>query len=148
ADPYGFEVLWDLTREPFVDVARNPPLACYWLALVGSIFGWSEASLHLAGLVPAIGVLWGTYRLAERYGARPLSAAFLTLATPVFLVCSASVMCDVPMLCGWIWSIILWDQGLRRRSTTQMSIAGLLIAATALTKYFGVCLIPLLTAYS
>ena len=32
---------------------QNPPLASYYLALVGQVFGWSEIALHAGFLVPA-----------------------------------------------------------------------------------------------
>jgi hypothetical protein len=147
-DFYGFHVNWYTTWEPMSHVTQNPPAGCYYLALVGSLFGWGEVGLHLAMLLPAWGVVWGTYRLAERWGVRPLPAALLTLFSPAMLVCGTSVMCDVPMLCLWVWTIIAWDRGLRERSSAMLCLAGALIALTTVTKYFGVCLIPLLGVYS
>jgi hypothetical protein len=147
-DFYGFPVNWYTTWEPMSRVTQNPPAGCYYLALVGSLVGWSEIGLHLAMLLPAWGAVWGTYVLAQRFGARPLPAALLTLFTPVFLVSATSVMCDVAMLCLWVWTIILWDRGLREHRTAFLILGGCLITLTTLTKYFGVCLIPLLGVYS
>src|SRR5438105_3310632 len=48
-DPYGFDVLWDDTHVHMADLTQNPPGACYWLALIGSLFGWGEVQLHMAG---------------------------------------------------------------------------------------------------
>src|SRR4051794_5483908 len=86
-DFYGFDVHWYATWEPMSRVTQNPPAACYYLALAGSMFGWGEVALHVAMLFPAWGTIWGTYRLAERFGTRPLPAALLTLFTPAMLVC-------------------------------------------------------------
>lgn len=147
-DFYGFEVLWYSTWEPMSQVTQNPPLGCYYLAAVGSVFGWSEKILHAAMIVPAWAALAGVYVLAHRFGARPLPAALMTLATPVFLLSATSVMCDVPMLALWLWTLALWDSGLRDRKPLRLWSAGVLIAATTLTKYFGVCLLPLFAAYS
>jgi 4-amino-4-deoxy-L-arabinose transferase-like glycosyltransferase len=147
-DFYGFRVDWYTTWEPMSRVTQNPPAGCYYLALGGTLFGWGEVGLHLAMLLPTWGMLWGTYRLAGRFGARPLPAALVTLLTPAVLVSGASVMCDVPMLCLWLWTIIWWDRALKHRSTAAFCIAGVLIALTTVTKYFGVCLIPLLGVYS
>ena len=36
-DPYGFKVNWYGTIWPMADVTKNPPLACYYLAVAGSI---------------------------------------------------------------------------------------------------------------
>ncbi|HEX4590385.1 MAG TPA: glycosyltransferase family 39 protein, partial [Gemmataceae bacterium] len=147
-DFYGFNVNWYLTWEPMSQVTQNPPVGCYYLALVGSLFGWGEFGLHLAMLLPAWGAVWGTYRLSGRFGVRPLPAALLTLLSPAFLVCGTSVMCDVLMLCLWLWTVIVWDRGLRERSAGLLCVAGGLIALTTVTKYFGLCLVPLLGVYS
>jgi 4-amino-4-deoxy-L-arabinose transferase-like glycosyltransferase len=147
-DFYGFHVNWRSYEEPMYQVTKNPPLTCYYLALAGSLFGWSEPALHLAFLIPALAVLWGTYRLAELFGSRPLLAALATLLTPVFLVSSTNVMCDTMMLAFWVWTVVLWERGLRRGQPVLQYAAGLMIALCALTKYFGIALIPLLLVYS
>jgi hypothetical protein len=147
-DFYGFDVEWYRTWEPMARVTQNPPAMCYYLAAVGSLFGWDELGLHLAVLLPTIGLIWGTYVLAGRFGVRPMPAAMLTLFTPATLVCASSVMCDVPMLCLWVWSVIVWDKGLRERRFRLFVLGGILIALTTVTKYFGVSLIPLLAVYS
>jgi hypothetical protein len=58
-------------------------------------------------------------------------------------------MCDVMMLALWMWAIVLWVEGLdERERPLYLAASGVLIAACTLTKYFGLCLIPLLIAYS
>ncbi|MEK7779876.1 MAG: glycosyltransferase family 39 protein [Verrucomicrobiota bacterium] len=126
----------------------NPPLACYYLAAAAGIFGWSEVALHTAFLLPALAVIFGTHRLTRLFCGRPLLASFLTLLTPVFLVSSTTVMCDVLMLALWVWSVVFWVEGTRQASLLRMSCAGLLIGLAVLTKYYAVALIPLLAAYS
>jgi hypothetical protein len=49
-DFYGFEANWAATARPFHLITKNPPLASYYMAAFGSIFGWSEPVLHLAFL--------------------------------------------------------------------------------------------------
>jgi 4-amino-4-deoxy-L-arabinose transferase-like glycosyltransferase len=147
-DPYGFNVNWYGTVAPMWAQTENPPLASYYIALAAGIFGWSELALHLAFLLPAIAAILGTYRLARRFCDWPVLAACATLFTPVFLVSSTTVMCDVLMLTFWVWAIVFWVEGTERENFRQLSGAGLLIAFAALTKYYGVCLIPLLAVYS
>src|SRR3954468_3778209 len=43
-DFYGFDVHWYATWEPMSRVTQNPPAACYYLALAGSMFGWGEVA--------------------------------------------------------------------------------------------------------
>src|SRR5438270_8002179 len=69
-DFYGFTVDWYRSWEPMSRVTQNPPAGCYYLALAGTLFGWAELGLHVAMVLPTWGMLWGTYRLAERIGAR------------------------------------------------------------------------------
>ncbi len=147
ADPYGFKVNWYGTAEPMWWVTQNPPLASYYLALAAGIFGWSEVALHFAFLLPAVVAILGTHRLARRFCHSPMLAALATLFTPVFLVSSTTVMCDVTMLAFWIWAVALWMEGMEHDDFWRLCGAGLLIGLAALTKYFGACLIPLLAAY-
>ncbi len=145
-DPYGFEINWYISPERMADVTKNPPLACYALALAGWLFGWNEIALHTAFLLPAAGAAWGMYRLAEKLCDRPLLATLTAVLTPVFLVSSTNVMCDTMMLCFWVWSLVCWRRGLER--PRWLIVAGILISLCALTKYFGVSLIPLLLVYT
>jgi 4-amino-4-deoxy-L-arabinose transferase-like glycosyltransferase len=145
---YGFRVNWGTNEIPMWEETRNPPLACYYIAGAGSLFGWGEVGLHAAFLVPAAAAVWGTYRLALHLCARPALAALTTLATPAFLVSSTNVMCDTLMLAFWVWAVHLWIDGLARRKLTVLCLAGLFIALGTLTKYFAISLVPLLFLYA
>jgi hypothetical protein len=147
ADPYGFDVNWAQTVFPLWNVTDNPPLACYYLALGAGFFGWSEIGLHLAFLLPALAVTWGTYRLARHFCDRPMLAALAALFTPVFLVSSLTVMCDMLMLAFWVWAVVWWVEGLEGDDFGRLAGSGLFMALASLTKYYGMCLIPLLGAY-
>jgi 4-amino-4-deoxy-L-arabinose transferase-like glycosyltransferase len=147
-NPYGFDVNWYGSVSPMWEVTKNPPLACYFLALAGGVLGWTEIALHAAFLLPALAVILGTHRLARYFCGQPMLAAFVTLLTPVFLVSSTTVMCDVLMLAFWVWAVVFWVEGTRKESLWRLVCAALLIALAALTKYYGACLIPLLAAYS
>ena len=146
-NPYGFDVNWAQTVFPMWNVTQNPPLACYYLALAAGVFGWSEIGLHFAFLLPAIAVVLGTRRLAGNFCRHPGLAALATLFTPVFLVSSMTVMCDVLMLAFWVWAAVLWVEGMERDDFGWLALSGLCMAGAELTKYYGVCLMPLLAAY-
>jgi 4-amino-4-deoxy-L-arabinose transferase-like glycosyltransferase len=147
ANPYGFEVNWYGFSQPMWEATQNPPVLSYYLAVAAGIFGWSEIGLHFACLLPAVAVVLGTYRLAKNFCRWPLFAALATLFAPVFLISSTTVMSDVPMLAFWIWAVVFWTEGLRQNNFLKLSSAGVLVALAILTKYNGVCLIPLLAAY-
>ena len=147
-DPFGFKVNWYLDAIPMAYETRNPPLASYYSAAAAVFVGWSERALHLAFLLPALATIWGTYRLAQRLTNSPLLAAMATLLTPGFLVSANSVMCDTMALALWLWAIIFWVEGFAPQKARYLAISALLITLCALTKYFGIALIPLLAVYS
>lgn len=148
ANPYGFEVNWYGWMMPMWEVTKNPPLGCYLLAGAAAILGWSEVALHAAFLLPAVAVILGTYRLARRWCERPVMATCVALFTPGFLVSSTTVMCDVLTLAFWVWAVVLWEEGLATGSKARLVGAAVLVALSALSKYFGMCLIPMLFAYT
>jgi len=146
-NPFGFSVNWYTSAWPMWAVTENPPLAGYYFALAGSLSGWSELSLHLAGLPAAIAVLLGTYRLARRCCGQPLLAAGAVLFTPLFLVSANTVMCDVLMLAFWIWAVVFWVEGLEDNALPKIIAAGVLVGLALLTKYYAVALVPLLAVH-
>src|SRR5881227_2487339 len=148
ADPYGFSVNWYLSAKPMFSVMQNPALNAYYMVLAASFLGWSELAMHGAFLVPAVAAVLGTFFLAQRLSGSPLLAALLMLFTPVFLISATTVMCDVWLLALWVWSVDFWLRGLERQSYWLLLLASLLAAAAALTKYFGVGLVPLLALYT
>lgn len=147
-DFYGFRVNWYGTEMAMSEVIKNPPLTSYYIALVAALAGWSEVALHLAFLVPAIGAVLGTYFLARQSCSRPVVATLAGMLTPAFLVSSTSVMSDAMMLALWVWTVVLWVRGLERNELATLLGSAFLLALGALTKYYGMSLVPLLLAYS
>jgi 4-amino-4-deoxy-L-arabinose transferase-like glycosyltransferase len=147
ADFYGFDVDWYGSTARMYDVMQNPPLTSYYLAAASVILGWSEAAMHFAMLLPALAVVLGTWQIARRLVDSPVLAALITLASPVFLVSSTSVMSDVPMLACYVWAIALWMRGLDEKRNDLLWYAAIAASAAGLFKYFGISLLPLLLAY-
>jgi hypothetical protein len=147
-DPYGFQINWDGILSSMADTTQNPPLSSYYTALIGSVFGWSERALHCGFILIAILLVTGTYRLAQRFTRIPLLAGLVTLLCPGTLVSASSAMCDTMMLALWVWAIVFWLEGLEQHKAYLLVASSGLIAASALTKYFGVSLIPLLLSYT
>jgi hypothetical protein len=147
-NPYGFHLVWYVTDMPMYAITKNPPLASYFGALLGVVGGWSERAWHLGFLLPTLAVVLGTFRLAQRFTASPLVAAAATLLAPGFMVSATGVMCDVLMLALWIWAILLWLRAIDSGRPLDFAASGMLIAACALTKYFGASLLLLLPSYA
>lgn len=148
SNPYGFETTWYLDRMWLWQITKNPPLASYYIALVALAVGWGERSMHLAFLLPATAVALGTFVLARRSTDRPLLAGVLAVSTPVFLISGSLVMCDMLMLAFWTWAVILWIRGIDNDDHVSLALSAVLIAVSALTKYYGMCLILLLPVYA
>jgi 4-amino-4-deoxy-L-arabinose transferase-like glycosyltransferase len=147
-DPYGFRVNWNKSAAPMSEVTQNPPLTSYYMAAAAEVVGWSERGLHLVFLLPTIVLVLGVYRVAKRFTRSAGLAAVATLVAPAFLVSACSLMCDPMMLALWLWGAIFWIEGLDSENPLYLATSVLLIAASALTKYFGVALLPLLFAYT
>jgi len=147
-NPYGFNVEWDWRQAPMWKTTENPPLTCYYIALVSTILGWSEVALHFAFLLPVLAVILGTFRLAGRFCHSPTLAALVTLFTPAFLVSSTTLMSDVPMLAFWVWALVFWVEGTEENNLRKLFAAGCLVSFAEITKYYAISLIPLLAAYS
>lgn len=148
ADFYGIKVNWYYELQDLSSITKNPPLCSYYLALVASVTGFREVPLHLAMMAPAVALVLGSYELARRLCHRPLLAAAATLAMPAVLISSTSVMCDVLMTALWVWSLVLWMRGIDAGRPLPLVGACLLMAACALTKYFGIAVVPLALWYA
>jgi len=147
-DPYGGIVHWSSLAQPMWVAMQNPPLCSYYIAAIGSFVGFGEVAMHGAFLLPAILAVIGTFALAKRLCRSPLTAAFLTLFTPVFLISASHVMCDVMLLAFWTWAIHFWIVGLDRRKCSLLLASAVLTTGAMLTKYFGISLVPLLLVYT
>ncbi len=145
ADFFGFEVNEWFSAIPIWKANWNPPgMSCY-LAGVGSLFGWNEIVLHLAGLAVAFMAALGIYSLAQMWCERPLLATVIAMVTPAFLVSSTTLMCDVLMMTFWIWALVFWERALAGgQSRWRFAGAGVLAGLAVLTKYSAVTLLPLL----
>lgn len=147
-DPYGGTVHWSSVAQPMWVAMQNPPLCSYYMAAIGSFFGFAEVAMHLAFLLPAVAAALGTFALARRFCGSPVIATLLTLFTPVFLISASHVMCDVMLFAFWLWAIHFWLAGLEREKWQLLLLSALFVSGATLTKYFGLSLVPLLLVYT
>jgi 4-amino-4-deoxy-L-arabinose transferase-like glycosyltransferase len=147
-DPFGFDVNWYGSPTPMSGVTKNPPGASYWIAAFAAAFGFREAPLHVAFMLPALAVVLGTFVLARRLTPAPFLAGLVTLLSPFFLVSSTTVMSDVLMLAFWVWAVVFWERGIREGRGAALFLAGALIGMGVLTKYYAAALVPLLGFYA
>jgi 4-amino-4-deoxy-L-arabinose transferase-like glycosyltransferase len=147
-DFYGFTANWDGQQRPVFLINLNPPLLFYFISGIASLFGWSEKVLHVAFLLPGVCFSIGVYFLARFLCPRPYLAALIAVLTPAFLVSSTNIMTDTSMLTLYVWSAVLWLYGIEKGKSLYFLCAGILISFAALSRYFGMTLIPLLFVYT
>jgi 4-amino-4-deoxy-L-arabinose transferase-like glycosyltransferase len=147
-DFYGFNVNWYGDEEPMFEVTKNPPLASYYIAAIGTFFGYGEVPLHIGFILPAIAVAIGTFYLARHFCSSALAAALIAVVNPVFLVSATTLMCDTMMLAFWVWALFFWIRGIETRRHLFLLLAAICSILCALTKYFGIALIPLVAVYA
>jgi 4-amino-4-deoxy-L-arabinose transferase-like glycosyltransferase len=128
-DFYGFQGNWDGAISPATAIIKNPPVAAYYMAFAGWLGGFSERTLHLAFMFPAVMAVWGAYSLARRMSTQPLLAAILCLATPAFLVSSTTLMCDVMLAAFWVWAAFFWIKGVEDSSRFSLFFRRLIALA-------------------
>ncbi len=148
ADFYGFLTNWYGFIQPMSEIIKNPPLVPYFIAAIALFFGWSETILHIVFLIPAVCLSIGSFYIAGRFCDRPCLAALITVLSPAFLVSASGLMLDITMLAFYVWAIEFWLRGLERNNLACLLFSGILIALSALSKYFGMTLIPLLLIFS
>jgi len=147
-DFYGFSINWYGANKPITLIMENPPLASYFALLGIMLVGVSEVALHLFFLIPAVLLMAGTYLLARRWCSQPLMALLIASITPVLMVSATTIMCDILMLCFWVWAVLLWVKGIETNKQFPLILSALLICCSALSKYYGISLIPLLLVYT
>jgi hypothetical protein len=145
---YGFDVAWSGHMGPMHMAMQNPPLASFFMTAASLVAGFREIPMHLALFVPAVLLVIGTYQLARQFCRRAAVAGLLTLVTPVFVTCAATVTNDILMVCFWVWAVYWWERGLRDGRIGAAVISALLVSLGCMTKYPAMNLIPLLGAYA
>lgn len=146
-DFYGFQFNWYGTLEQ-VTYANHAPASAYFMAVIGSIAGWSEIAMHIAFMLPALGLMLGTYAVARRLCSQPALASVVAWFCPALFVSATSVMTDVWMAACFVWAVALWIRGIDD-SRFELLCAAILAASLAgLMKFFGVTVIGLLAVYA
>ena len=147
-DYYGLTLNWYGRAIPVHAMHVSPPLVPYYLAAWGAVFGWGEVSLHLSFLPFALLFVGSTYSLASYCCRSQVLAALLTLCAPVTVVTAGNIMLDLPMSAFFTAAIAAWCAGMQRNRTGLLVAAGVFAGLSALSKYFGLSLVPLLFVYT
>ncbi|NNN04344.1 MAG: phospholipid carrier-dependent glycosyltransferase [Elusimicrobia bacterium] len=145
--PFDFFFNWSVTPVPAWLVYLNPPLDSYYLAAVGHWAREREVWTHLAFLPFAAACAALMMMIARRLCRRPWPATLASLAAPAFFVSATSVMADVPLLTFWLAGVLATMVAAEPGREAWLWAAAAAAAAAALTKYFGLALVPLCLVY-
>ena len=146
--PYDFIVNWYGWPELFWDVFKNPPLGSYWLAAARVLGARSELALHLAVLPFAVLAVFGGLRLARRFVDDRGWTTALWVASPAFMVATATLMADVPALACSLWGVALWIEGVDQDSQRLRRIGALLAGVAVVVKYTAILGVAAVILYS
>ncbi len=146
-DPFGFSYNWYGDSMPMGKITQNPPLACYMLAGFASMTGMNEFPLHIAMGLVAIATSLLSYSVAKQFCQNPTMAVVMSLFTPAYLVSAGNVMAEIPLLFFWILAIYATMRATAPRAAAWLWIAGIAASGAAMSKYFGVAVMPLIAVF-
>jgi 4-amino-4-deoxy-L-arabinose transferase-like glycosyltransferase len=152
ARPYDFvsddagiaNVAWERGQQPRM---VNPPLFHYFLAAVIKVWGDAPWKLRTASLLFSLISLYAMYFLGKRFTQRPFAVASLLAITPAFWLTSYSLLIDNALLAFFLASLLCFIEGHEQRKPGLFILSGVLMAATLLTKYTGVLIIPVILVW-
>jgi 4-amino-4-deoxy-L-arabinose transferase-like glycosyltransferase len=126
----------------------HPPLNVWFLALLLAVLkDVREVPFHAAYILFTLAAAFSMYGLARRFTARPLTATFLFLAVPAFVVNGNSFEADLPFLAFWMLSAALFIYAVDAACLRRLTLAAGAMALAALAAYQAVLLVPVLGVY-
>jgi len=135
--PHSIEINWQGTMEPAFNVLSNPPGIGWWLAIATEAPVWF---MHLMMFPWALLAIWGMHKLGNELLGSGKLAALLLISSPLFVLSSQSLTPDMPLLACAVAGIGGFIGSKRGRGHWW----ALLVGASVLFKYSGICFIPLL----
>lgn len=133
---------WGNDFEP-IYVTNQPPLYFYLMALIGTLFGWTEAAMHSVMAVFSLWAILVFYRLSRLwFKAHAVWLASLLALNPAFVLGQSS-MVDIPLLAIWMqFFFVLLSPN--QHGSRQLFWASVFCALALLVKYTSLVLLPIL----
>ena len=133
---------WGNDFEP-IYVTNQPPLYFYLMALIGTLFGWTEAAMHS---VMALFSLWAIlvfYRLSRLWlKDHAIWLTSLLALSPAFVLGQNS-MVDIPLLAIWMqFFFVLLSPS--QHASRRLFWASVFCTFALLVKYTSLVLVPIL----
>ncbi|MBT9505820.1 glycosyltransferase family 39 protein [Rhodoferax sp.] len=135
--PMSGLLFWGDTPES-IHITNQPHLFFYAMAVWGSVFGWSEISMHALQSIFCLLALIGMHKLAVRFTPHwPLVPTTLLAFSPAFAA-NQNSMVDIPLLALWLGFFVALCG--RVQSTRRLHRAAAWCSAAILTKYTSLVL--------
>ena len=133
---------WGNDFEP-IYVTNQPPLYFYLMALVGTLFGWTEAAMHSLMAVFSLWAILVFYRLCRLWcKTNAVWVASLLALNPAFVLGQNS-MVDIPLLALWLQFFFILLSPCKHAGR-QILWASVFCALALLVKYTSLVLLPIL----
>ncbi len=146
---YNFQINWLGEEQPAFDVLANPPLVPWYLALVSTVAYGHEWVFHISFWPFLIMALAGAYRLGRRFAPQqgPVWTMAWTAVAPGFVLASHTVMPDLPLMGCYVLGTALTIDALHQEKVVFPLFAGSIAGLSALCRYSGMTIVPLLLLY-
>lgn len=118
------------------DVANNPPLVSYFLAVCMKFFGENERVFHLIFFGFTLFTVVGLYLLSKELKIDPFFSAFLLIASPAFFVNATDIMLDIPMLAFSLWGVYF--------AIKEQTFGWVLLGSAVLIKFAAIMNLPVI----
>ncbi|MFA5780022.1 MAG: glycosyltransferase family 39 protein [Elusimicrobiota bacterium] len=132
--PFDFQINCAEKNYHGWDVANNPPLISYFLAVCMKFFGENEKVLHLIFFGFTLFAVIGIFFLSEELKIDPFFPALLLIASPAFFVNATDIMLDIPMLAFSLWGIYF--------AIKEKALGWILLGLAVLIKFAAIINLP------
>lgn len=126
----------------------NPRLMGYYYAPIIRLFGEKEAWLHIFNLPFSLLAISSMFFISLRFTGKSLLPTLWLVVSPAFIIMSHSIMLDIPLLGFFLFSMIVFINGIDSSNNKLLLLSGVLAGITILIKYSGLLLIPLMLIYA
>lgn len=146
-DPFSIPVNWLGKTEPMHRFFSNPPGFSYYLALISSLFGEKEKTLHLAQIPFTLLAGAAMAMLARLFNVSEIGAVLLLLLSPIYMVMGQTIMPDAALLAVYLLAVVFFIRGCRTESAAWIACSSFAAVAAVMMRYSGLHIVAVMFLY-